>query len=657
MTVDDTYDPLNDPLNPRQFDCATVRGIIDAWDARMKDRLDIYARFNAMWRTDYWRDRGLESDRYTDLSAAKDYQIRIEVNRIYGFITSYLGSLFPQKIGAKIRPSYDGRGDSLKAKHYANEWFHRRKTEARCIDWMMQALCFDGCTLKVSIDKRQSLRDQVRMLVVPWWESVVDRDITDIDNQRYIAHVYHIPRAVAVRRFKDPSLIGVQWVDPLDAQRQTPNTGASRQPDPAREQFVRVVEWYNYVDDYIVGEANPLTHRPAANPVCVLDEITKEPLRLQGRFEVYLPDEPGGWEKPREVRAMPWPTAEGAPKKVMFPLIFVHELGFPLRGLSTVERVYDQFREKILNRSMMANSIKRNARQLLMPDGWLQGDAESKVARGVDGEIIKYKQPTNDLRNIRDVMTPLTFGNLPSDNTLYDAQIDGDLDQGGLRAPFTRGVAEKGVSATQTNLMDTYSATEIGMMALQRDIALEGVLDLVLTATATTLRRAGPNTKLPIYIRGERVELAADDLDADFDIEIDSGPTTSAEMNQKRQRLIMVLPILAQILKGVEAGNAAAIILLDEIVEDFDLPDELRSKLLLERIAAEKRTMEIQTGPGAESAPPGGGSAPVPQMGTPTVEGAGGAKGPVPMPSSPQPPQVMNGSAQNGGGAPLSVRS
>lgn len=634
-----TYESA-DPLHPKQFPPGVVHAIYDAWKARMDARLEIYRRFNALWRTDYWSDRGLPSDRYSDVNTAKDQQIRVEVNRIKGFVHAYLGSLFPQRLRVEYE-AQDERGNEKKATRVGNRWLRRRDMELQANEWMGQALMYDGSCLKIRINRNApKLRSKVVADVVPWWESIVDRDVRDLQSQRYIAHAYYIPRAEAVKRFRDSGLHGEDWQDPLLSREalDTFQVNTKSTNDPARQNFVLVVEWYNYVDDYVVGETDPMTHRPLQNPEPLMDPGTGKPIRLRGRYEVYLPNEPAGWECPREVRPLPFADPDGEFMWPMYPLVYNHEWGYPLRGLSTVEAVYDQFREKIIIRSMKSNSIKRNARQIGMPKGWLDAQAKDLIARGVDGAVWEYDQPENDARNIMQVMAKMDFGNLPSDHSSYDAEVEDDLNKGG-RSPMMRGEMTPYVSATQTTLANTYASTDIGMMAKQRDAILEKVMRHVLVAQVDVMREAGADAVLTVKMRGEKVKVTADDLDGDFDVNITSGPASLAEEDAKRQRLLAVMPVLAQILKGVEMQSPAAIILLDELVDLFDLPDELRSKKLLEAIATAKAGMEIT--PQSGQAVPGGGQVPVPEAPT--------ATGPRPMPES-----VQSGQAQNDGrGKPL----
>lgn len=635
-TVDD---PLDDPLRPRQFTSAVVRRIYDDWKLRTEERLEVYRRFNALWRTDYWKDRGLESDRYTDLTTSQDHQIRMELNRINNFVKSFLGPLFPQKIMAKIEPDDDGRGNAKKAQRWSNRWLRRRHTESRLIDLMLQAIVNDGACGKITIDhERARIRDRVRFTILPWWEAIVDRDVTDIEGQRFIAHVYWIPRAVAVRRFQDPDLHGSAWVDPLGKQGLVPNqANAGTDNNAARQDHVCVVEWYNYADDYVFGEADPTTHRPLDTPTPLRDPTTGKILTLRGRYETYLPEEPNGWDAPREVRPLPFVDVDGEQIPQMHPLVFEHEIGYPLRGLSTVERVYDMFRGAILLMSMDMNAARRNARQILLPKGWLGPKVSQDIARGVDGLVGEYEQPSADNRNIAQVAWKVDFGNIPSDNSRVAADINAETK---TRPSFTQGGVDPYVSATQTNLQNTYAANEIGLMATARDICMEGIVRHQLVATVAAMRSDGPDAKVSVWIKGERLDVTAEDLDADFEITIKSGPATNAEADALRQRLLAVLPTLFEVLGGVQEGNAAAVLMLDELVDVFELPDELRAKHLAELIQKSKGTPSVTPQPG--QALPGGGQMPT----------AGNA-----APEGPMPASVKDGTAQNGPGTPLNVRA
>lgn len=622
-----------------QLPPSIVHTIYQEWSARMAARIAIYRKWNSLWENEYWKERGVAGDRYED-KGNKDGAIVVEVNRIYGYINSYVGSLFPQKLHAKFEDSDDGMGDAAKTGRVMNRWLKRRQIATRMTRAQRWALFHDGAGVKVVMDpKRKRVKDRVRCHVVPWWEMLLDDSVHDTDHQRYIGHVYHIPLAEAQTRFRDTTLKGAVRLDPMDPATPAGTPDPKTQDERGSQRFVKVVEWYNFVDPYTVGEADPDTSRPFPEWEPMVDETTKAPIESTGRFEVYLPDEEGAWAAPREVHPLPDVDSVGEALPPLHVLIFCEKMGYPLRGMSSVERVYDQFREMILLRSMYANSSKRNARQILLPEGWELKDNGDLVKRGVDGAIVYYTQPAESAGiNIAQVMSKLDFGNLPADNERYTGMVETDLGQGGLMAPFTRGVAT-GASATEVNKLDSYGATEIGQMAMSFGMFLEGVLRHAQFAYVRALRKDGADATVWVKVKGERVPVTAADMYGDFDVEVQPGPASRAEADQQRQRTLAVLPVIAQIMQGVEQGNPAAIVLLDWIVELFELPDELRFKA----IQAKMKGMKIQAQPGVTT--PGSGNLPVPEM----VNGAGGAQGEVPMPRGEQPAEVVNGTAQNSG--------
>lgn len=631
-----------------------MAAIYSRWRLEQVARAAINRKFAALWESKFWEDRGFTA-RYTDTTkTGQDNAIRVEVNRIRGFVNSYLGSLFPQRLKAKVEESGDGRGDAEKAGTLVNKWLRAREVEAEAIDGMRGALMYGLAGLKVRVDKRRKLpKDRVRLSVIPCWEMIVDRDAHSRDGVQYMGHVYQIPLAEAHRTFGDRSIKGGARMDAMDA---ASRTSATKGND-AHLRYVTVLEWYNFVDDYVLGEADPDTGRPLPpgwEPVRqpLSDGTPGAIVQQRGRMEIYLPDEEDGLSCPREVWPLPdTDPASGERLDPVHAMIFVHETHFPMRGLSTVEAVYDQFKELILLRCIQINAARRDARQILLPEGWkLTGESTALFQRGVDGAVLYY-QPPMDMAaiNIAQVMAKMDFGAVSPNVGNALAAVEMDLSMGTNQAPFTRGSAT-GASATEVNRLEAYSASEIGMMAMQRDMCLEGVVRHAIRGFVTALSVDGPQAQMTVQLKGDRVPVTVSDLDADFEVTIESGPLSRSEDDAQAQRFLAVLPALTEILKGVQAGNPAAIVVLDEFVERFKLPDELRFRKFLDRMKDIKTEFAVKPQPG--QAMPGSGNLP-----TPTVEGAGGAQGPVPMPEGPQPQSVMDGSAQNGAGGPMNVRA
>lgn len=657
-------------LEPRLCPPEFMADVLTDHDRTMRDRSLAFQRFRALWRTRYWQDRLGEgaADRYTDraLGTGAGRSIRIEVNRIHGYVTSFVGALFTEDVKVGYEPDPEGKGNPKLSQTTVNHVLHSKRVALRTIDAIRQAVIYDGAGLKIGVDHdgRDPLR-RVWSRVIPWWEMVLDRDVRDRDDARFIGHAYWIPKAAAIRRFKIPDVVATRqpeaMEDPGRAGMPRPTDLPVTASDPLNQQFVRVFEVYNLVDDYVIGEADPVTGVPYTDwkPVCHEDGTVA---RIRGRYEVYLPDQPGGCNKgPVRVYPMPFAAVDGRPRPSIVPLVLNYDPEYPLHGLSTVERVYDQLRETILERTAKANAVKKNARQMVARKGLFDAAAKQSYADGVDGELIEFEVKDGDTQSASTAMYPLQLPNVNRDNDIYAAQIDEDIVRGTSQPPFNAG-QPTGVSATEANLLAAHAKTGLGLLALMRDLFLEDVQELIRLALVASLRGLGNDARIKLTERDRVIEVSAADLAADFSVKIKSPPFTEIEEDRERQTFLTVMPLVKPLIEAwaKPPHNPLDAQVLDEFVDRFRLPREFSSDAVQRLLQGEglwdpppeapptdtPAGADIPRLPGAGSALPGQGSTPgLPEGGgTEPMDGAGGG----PMPRGPMPADVQAGTAQNG---------
>lgn len=642
-------------------------------DLLMNDRTKAFRAFRSLWRSRYWSERQsnrMRADRYTDVST--DPMIRIEVNRIRGFVTSIVGALFSDDVKVSYAPAPDGKGNAELSQIAMNRVLHNKKMALRAIDCLRQATVYDGAALKVMLDDR--VRDpaqKVTVRVIPWTELVLDRDTRDRDDARFIGHAYYIPYADALRKFGRDRTFMTTMLDDQGRQRaaEAEARKSKRQPnrvrrpdtlattydrtlnqaevmhaapglgDPLNAGFVRVFEVYNLVDDFVIGEADPITGVPIPAWQPVLDANGNE-VRARGRYETYLPDEPTGFDHPVRVFPMPLTTDGGEPLPSIAPLILNADPEYPMHGLSTVETVYDQLRELILERTWKANAVKKNARLMIAPKGVLTADEKDKWAQGVDGELIEYDPEAAGAKgqSAHQVMAPIQLPNVNLDNTYYTKEIEEDIARGTNMPQFTSGAAT-GASATEVNRLDAYAKNGMGLLSLMRDLWLMDVQLLLRRALISALRSAGPTATIPVTWRNEVHHVTVADLDAEFGVDIKSPPFSEIEEDRNRQTFVTVMGFLKPAIDAwVVKGDPVAGAIVDRAVELFKLPPEFTSAAL-RKLAGPPGGGEPAAqarGPGAGSALPGRGSQPgLPDAGAP------------PNPAGPVPPEVQNGTIQN----------
>lgn len=633
-------------------------------DARLSPRMAQFKAYRDAYRTRYWESRlsANQVGRYEDRTESGT--IKVEVNRAYGFIEGYVGSLFNDRTGVSLKPDPEGRGNHKIAEIAYNHHLRARTVSKTHTAGIRQALMYDGAGLKYG--RNTAIKNplkQVWVRVIPWWEMVLDYDVGDLGDQRFIGHLYWMPLAKARKKFPGVELRGSVRPDALATQRgrSTPRRSRGRTDpipgDAINDEFVRVYEFYNLVDDYVCGEANPITGVPFAPGTWepMRNETTGEPVVSRGRFEIYLPDQ-GTTRGPARVYPMPIDDADGAPKAPIAPLVFVTDPEYPLHGLSSLERVYDQIREINLSRTFKANAVKRNARQVVTEKGAFGTGAKDLYRQGVDGAMLEYEPDPSGKRSATTVTAPLNLGNIPPDNYRYDEEIERDLAQGTLQAPFTRGSPVNDISATQTNVLNQYSQNEVGQLALSRDLWIAEGCEIY----RAFLRRAiqsSAEQHIKIENRGDVITVSADDLAGDFETLVKPGPATPLARDKDRQTFMAIMPALVKLIEQTRKGDPVGAMMLDDMVERYELDDKYRSHniLRLDKEAPKKpapepppKMPEVAAAPGAGSAIPGAGSAP----GLGDVDNPLDGRG-VPQPQ-PGPPSPLAGAAgPNDGGSGL----
>jgi hypothetical protein len=150
---------------------------------------------------------------------------------------------------------------------------------------------------------------------------------------------------------------------------------------------------------------------------------------------------------------------------------------------------------------------------------------------------------------------------ISSNHAAYLNYIEADLQKGSLTAGFTRGEASK-ATATEVSALMQYTASELGKMARDRDSTLESA---ALLYVRMLLPLIDDSEKVVISTPNGADVVTVDKLDADWTFYATDGGSTPMTDLLKKQQLVGLVPILAQL--GVP-GSA----LKDEIIRLYGLP-------------------------------------------------------------------------------------
>ena len=523
-----------------------VAEIVDQHDAYWDDRRPRMRELRSMYFTRFWSDREYD---------ANDGILRTEVPKAYAVVESYLGSLYARNPSVFVQPDLRARGNPEVAAATANQYLLTVRNVIE--DATRLALIYPCSFVKLAPVESVDPLKRVAAAALEPWSVIVDDTSGSWEHQRWVGHSYLLPLDEATVRFdKNP-----EDFTPRTYSRWIDSRRKSQPGDMKTEgelgKWVRVVEIYDLVNDALLVWSPDYEN----GTEYVFEGVTVQVGALDP--DVTLGEDVPDPELEHEKTGIPYKSASGRPIVPIVPLYFSRDPGVPLRGYSLVDRSYDQFRELNVMRTYQAQGVRRMARQWLMRAGFMDESAVGKLAAGHDGEVIEVDlQPGERLEGN---IIPAPQAPIPADVALYAQTVESDIREAGLLAPFTRGEVSR-TTATEANLLQSYTSSEIGRMARQRDEVITSIartynviLSVILGDQAEPL--ALPNPVGPTM-------LSADDLTGDFKYwAVDAGSTPAGDM-AKRQSLVDLAPLLLQL--GTEGGR-----LLEEIVRTYQLPEEL----------------------------------------------------------------------------------
>ena len=478
------YDFKEDSLKP-----SVVMDHLRAHDSRMEDEQPYMALAKASYTTRFWRYiEGSE-----DLSASYEMSKmdQVEVNRIKPALTGYLSNLYPRRLKVVIAKSPYTTGDTQKAEMVINDWLNQPRMRERILSASRQALLYKGAGAKIGYDPAEEGLNRVWMRVFPYWEMVLDSDVHDWDDARFVGHVSYQPRDEIVEKYGlDENLGGTSREDYLGAymarSKRVGVKGDTATDDVSA--FVRVLEFCNLVDDFYDTDGT----------------------RYKGRLEIYVLDGYNDGAKPVYMGPLPLVDGTGKPLPHIAPLIFEHEPEYPYRGLAYAEQLLPQQKELNTMRSYLAQTARRDARMYLAPKGVLDAEAIDNLRSGEDGSIIEIDEQYAG--NLGNVVVPLQHG--PVSSNIYNSMnlAEGDFDRSTTISPAALGQVTK-ATASEVMAIEGHTQSEFGRHAEQRDLFLIQVVKRCLAAYVASLYDVGDSEGAEQDLDEDGRELSDDQLE------------------------------------------------------------------------------------------------------------------------------------------------
>lgn len=481
------------------------------WEAVYPD----YQRNMALYRTKFWRREQLKP---TDLV--------VETSRAYEFVEGIHAALFLRDPAVEVaQAEAGGAGDPAKARAVVNAWLADPEILEAAEDAALMALIYPCAFIKLHPGP---VDGDVCALPLAPWDVLLDLRAATWEGQRFVAHRRCLPLDEFLAMFPEGKAdeetykAGETWED-----RQRTATGG------------------------VDLDGNDLAADEDEDPHVEFWEVYD----LQvGKVHFWHEAHKDAWLKTVDC---PYEAGGGGHTHPICPFYFGSVPGQRLEGMSALDRVATQVAEINISRTFQANAVRKASRQWLSRKGLLDEEAASKLAQGVDGEVIEIDLPTG--ASLSDALVPVPHTATPAEVQRYIEQVQSDVDRGSVMAQFTRGQASR-ATATEVSILAQYTASEVGRMARRRDTSLVRLARAYLTVLAAVAPDAGVRTPLGTA--------SPDDLLGVYRITPNDGGATPLGKAASADRLAAVLPTLQKL-----GADPAA--LLKALVTALDLPAEL----------------------------------------------------------------------------------
>ena len=458
-------------------------------------------------------------------------QIVIEPATAHSVIEGYMSNLYPKAPAVICGSDLKGRGNPDVVQAVINRFLYDQSDILE--RGMSSALIYPFSFWKLATlpdDVVESVIDQIDMRPVHPWDVIVDFDADKFENSRYVGHKYWLPITEAKKRFNvkfsPVEKNNYLTVNSGQFKRGTPNSNSGRLG------YVEIYEIYDLENDELIFYS---TNADRSDKV----------------IDVAAP--------------IPFRKYNGKPLAPLIPMYFYKGLDIPLQGQSTLYRLYDAIIEIINLRTIWANGIRKESRQILSAKGILDDEAKSIFSENRDGAVIEVDVPPG--MPITQAIIPLANQTLSPDFSIYEQLVERDLTTGSMLGQFTKGIATS-ATATEVAAITQYTSSEIGKLARIRDAAIENIAEVV-SAMYAFLLSTSDNDKETITINGDSITIVADDFIGKFKFASADGSATPLGAAIQRQNAVALLGPLQSL--GVPQEK-----LLDYMIKSFDLPQDFK---------------------------------------------------------------------------------
>ena len=467
--------------------------------------------------------RGLYSTRYWDgISTPVDEAMpyRVETSDAFAFIESFVSTLFTRDPAVEVGYDASAEGSPEVARAAANVFLHRQRESLERATRL--ALIYPMAFVKLAPRDSTDPINRVAIRAVSPWEVILDRDAERWDEQRFVGHRYYLPITEAKKRFGNKDFKAVQRNDYFE------NDVNARKHDAAKvpktHLYVEIVEMYDMEEDRLAFWS---------------------PQYNEGR-------------KLLEAATIPVRSYDDEPMCSIIPLYYAYQPDRPMDGYSALSRVYDQFSEKNIYRTFMANATRRDSRQFLVRSGAFSAEQMQKLCSGMDGAYAE----TDSQEPFGNLIAAVPNVALSSNLDRYLGQIESDIQVASAISVFTRGEASR-ATATEITALSSYAASSVGKMARERDAMIERL-------SKTYIRMlhllTDEKDKAVVVVDNTPTIISTAMLDGRFRYAALDQAATPLSDALKRQQFLSILPVLGQV--GVSTQR-----IKEYVIREIDLPE------------------------------------------------------------------------------------
>lgn len=432
-----------------QYTPDRVQRLLSLHGRRLEKRSNVWRMLNAAYLTRFWE--------YVGNTTGQDKNSRwningteIEVNRLWRRVMTYKAALYRKTSRIECGPDpLDDRGDPVIGSAVSNALWMDESSAEQMDRAVEMGILFPGAGFKVGVDEgRAPALRRVWTRVIPWWEMVLDSDISDVKDERFRGHRYWAPKAMIEDKYNLVGLTGSQRKDFLfedNSASSTPQQGGASSASVTGSnggdddgEFVEVLEFSNLVDWVRGGSGG----------------------KYKGRQEIYILNQGDKYKEPIDRSPLPFADADGVGMSHIEYLIFCHEPSFPLRGVSPCERILPQLRETNVYRTKLAEMMRRNARKVFYRKGAIADDQLDKL---IDGNDYVFPAIEDDSVDLRAIVFPVPAIPIAAEFWQWMGQVQSDDDQAwGQITPATGGASEKNKTAYANQIEQFWTESEIG---------------------------------------------------------------------------------------------------------------------------------------------------------------------------------------------------